>query len=108
MSIFDAIDQKNKKIFKAYDLVLLFLKKKLFLFWVWPVGTCFLHKLGQKMVICRGFSKKFFRTTGLQLKFFILIEFPDTFHWKAAKKIKVDVVLGQIWAKLGLMLSGNL
>ena len=36
-----------------------------------------------------------FRTTGFQLTFLILIEFPNIFHWKPAKKIRVDVVLGQ-------------
>ena len=36
-----------------------------------------------------------FRTTGFQLTFLILIEFPNIFHWKPAKKIRVVVVLGQ-------------
>ena len=59
------------------------------------MGTPFLHKLGQKIVIFRGFSKKFFRTTGYQLKFLILIEFSNILHWKPAKtKIKLGVVLG--------------
>ena len=35
------------------------------------------------------------RTTGFQLKFLILIEFPNIVHWKPAKKIKLGVVLGQ-------------
>ena len=59
----------------------------------------FAHKLGQKMVIFRGFSRTeyiiFFRTTGFQLKLLILIESPNIFHWKPGKKIKVGVVLGQ-------------
>ena len=44
---------------KAYDLLLLFLKKKLFLFWAWLMGTPFLHKLGQKIVIFKGFNNFF-------------------------------------------------
>ena len=59
------------------------------------MGTPFLHELGQKIVIFSGFSKKNFRTTGFQLKFLILIEFPNILHWKPAKKIKLGVVLGQ-------------
>ena len=47
------------KVSKAYDLVLLFLKKKRFLFWVWPMGIPFSHKLGQKIVIFRSFGKIF-------------------------------------------------
>ena len=73
---------------KAYDLVLLFLQKKnCFLFWVWPIGTPFLHKLGQKIVIFKGFSNFFSELpTGFQLKLLILIESPKIFHWKPAKK----------------------
>ena len=49
-----------RSFLKAYELVLLFLKKKkVFLFWAWPMGTPFVQKLGQKMVIFRGFSKYF-------------------------------------------------
>ena len=36
-----------------------------------------------------------FGTTGFELKFLILIEFPNIFHWKPAKKIKAGVVSGQ-------------
>ena len=43
-----------------------------------------------------------FRTTGFQLTFLILIEFPNIFHWKPAKKIKLGVVLGQ---NLGQIMS---
>ena len=46
--------------------------------------------------------KKFFRTTGFQLKFLKLIEFPNILHWKPAKKIKLGVVLGQ---NLGQIMS---
>ena len=66
------------------------------------MGTPFLHKLGQKIVIFRGFSNFFFKTTGFQLKFYILIEFPNILHWKPAKKkkIKLGVVLGQNLSKI--------
>ena len=47
------------------------------------------------MVIFRGFSKIFSELLDSKLKFLILIEFPNIFHWKPAKKIKVGVVLGQ-------------
>ena len=66
------------------------------------MGTPVLHKLGQKIVIFRGFSKIFFRTTGFQLKFLILIELANILHWKLAKKIKLGVVLGQ---NLGQIMS---
>ena len=46
------------------------------------------------MVVFRGFSKSF-SELGFQLKFLKLIEFPNLFHWKPAKNIKVGVVLGQ-------------
>ena len=68
--------------------------KKNCLFWVWPMGTPFLHKLGQNMIIFR-FQQISFRTNRFQLKFLILIESPDIFNYKTAKKIKVGVVLGQ-------------
>ena len=56
-------------------------KKKSFLFWVWPIGTTFLHKLGQKLVIFRGFSNFFFSELdiGFQLKLLELIESPLTY-----------------------------
>ena len=41
-----------------------------------------------------------FRTAGFQLTFLILIEFPNIFHWKPAKKIKLGVVLGQNFGKI--------
>ena len=48
---------------KAYDLVLLFLQKKVFsaLGVAHGMGTPFLHNLGQKIVIFRGFSKFFLK-----------------------------------------------
>ena len=57
-----------------------------FLFWAWPIETVFLHKLGQKMVIFRGFSKLFLRTTGFQIKLLKLIESSSIFYWKSGKK----------------------
>ena len=57
--------------------------------------TPVLHNLGRKIVIFRGFSKKFSELTGFQLKFLLLIEFPNILHWKPAKEIKLGVVLGQ-------------
>ena len=75
-------------------------KKKCFLFWAWPMGTPFLHKLGQTIVIFRGFSNFFFRTIVFLLKLLILIESPNIFHNKPAKKIKVDVASGQNLGKI--------
>ena len=86
----------KKKFLKAYDLVLLFLKKKIFF------GVAHAH--GVPSHFCTRQVKKwhfsgvltnFFRTTGLQLKLLILIASPNIFHWKPAEKIKVGVVLGQ-------------
>ena len=42
-----------------------------------------------------------FRTTGFQLTFLILIEFPNIFHWKPAKKIN------QIGCGLGAKFGPN-
>ena len=61
-----------------------FCKKKFCLFWVWLILTHFLEVLAN-----------IFRTTGLQLKLLRLIESPNIFHWKPAKKPKIGVVLGQ-------------
>ena len=73
----------------------------------WHGGTpCLALVTGpnNNIVIFRGFtfSKLFFRTTGFQLNFLILIEFPNILHWKPAKKIKLGVVLGQ---NLGQIMS---
>ena len=65
----------NRKFFKADELLL------------------FLHK---KEVL-----SIFFRTAELQKKLLILIESPNIFQWKLAKKKKVGVVFR---AKLGPML----
>ena len=54
--------------------------------------TSVFHKLGQKIVIFRGFSKIFL----------ILIQSPNIVHWKPAKKIKLGVELGQ---NLGQIMS---
>ena len=72
------------------------------------MGTPFLHKLGQKIIIFGGFSKNFSGRvlTGFQIKFLILIEFPSHYiliDWKTAKKkIKSGVVLGR---SLGQIMS---
>ena len=55
------------------------------------------------MAIFRDFSKKIFRTIGLQLKLLILIESPNIFHWKPAKKTKKKKE-----KKLGVVLEQNL
>ena len=55
-----------------------------------------------KTLIFKRCYQLFFRTTRLQHKFLILIESPNTFHWKSAKKSKVGVVFGKIGAKLGV------
>ena len=49
---------------------------------------------------CQRFQQNLFRTTGFQLKFLILIEFPNILHWKAAKKSNQVWSWGKIWAKL--------
>ena len=64
--------------------------------------TPFLQKLGQKIVIFRGFSKSFSELPGFQLNCLILIEFPNILHCKTAKKVKLGVVLGQ---NLGQIMS---
>ena len=68
------------------------------------MGTPFLHELGQKIVIFSGFSKEIFRTTGFQLKFLILIEFPNILYCKPAKKSNWVWSWGNIWVKLCAML----
>ena len=73
-----------------------FCKKNVFWLWVWPMGTPFLYNLGQKLETFRGFSNFFFRIAGFQLKLLILIESPNIFHWKPAKKIKVGWSLDKI------------
>ena len=81
----------EKKFLKAYDLVLLFLKKSCFFVLGMAHGDPIFAQVGPKMVIFRGFSKKNFRTTGFQLKLLILIESPtrcapNIFHRKPVKK----------------------
>ena len=66
------------------------------------MGTPILHKLGQKLVIFRGFSKFFFRTTGFQLKLLMLIESSNIFHWKTGKKNQIGCGL---WGNLGQVRS---
>ena len=62
-------------------------------------------KVGSKNSNFRGFSKTFSELPDSnQLKLLISIDPLNIFHWKPAKKIKVGVPLGKIWAKLGLTL----
>ena len=57
--------------------------------------VCLFAQVGLKNSNFQSFQQKIFRTTGLQLEFLILIEFPNILHWKPAKKIKLGVVFGQ-------------
>ena len=52
-------------------------KKKFFFVLGLVHGTTFLHKLGQKLKIFRGFSKFFLWAPGFQWKLLILIESPN-------------------------------
>ena len=54
--------------------------------------VCASSELSAKMVFFRGFTNFFFRSTGLQLKLLILIEFSNIFQWKPGKN-KVSAVL---------------
>ena len=47
-----------------------------------------------KMVLFQRFQQNIFRTTRFQLKFLTLIEFPNIFHWKPAKKNQSGCGLG--------------
>ena len=96
MTGFDTLQQKgitqyrknkNKKVLKAQDLVLLFLKKEI-LFFVLGVahGDPIFAQVGPKISSFQRFQQNVLRTTGFQLKFLILIEFSDIIHWKPAKK----------------------
>ena len=49
-------------------------------------------------------SPKFFRIAGLQQKLLILIESPNIFHWKLAKKESGWGLRGKVRAKLGPVL----
>ena len=75
---------QNKKLLKAQDLVLLFVQKKLFFFCFGhgPWGPHFCAQVGLKNKIFQRFQQIFFRTTGFQLKFLTLNEFPNILHWK--------------------------
>ena len=48
-------------------------------------GPLFVQVGPPKIAISRGFTT-FFKTTGLQLKLLVLIESPNMFHGKSAKK----------------------
>ena len=83
---------KIKKFWKLVICFCYFWKKKKFVR-RGPWGPIFLLRLDWKIVIFWGFSKMFFRSTGFELTLLILIEFPNTFHWKQAKN--------QSWCGLG-------
>ena len=55
--------------------------------------TPFCVNKAQKTIF-KTFYQLFFGTTGLQPKLLILIESPNIFHWKSAKKSNVGVVGG--------------
>ena len=59
------------------------------------------------MAIFRDFSKKIFRTIGLQLKLLILIESPNIFHWKPAKKTNKNKNKKQNGCGLGAKFGPN-
>ena len=73
---------------------MLLLKKKSFLFWAWSMGTPFLQKLGQKIVIFRDFSN-FFHNYWIPIKVLNINWIPKyTLLENSKKKIKLDVVFG--------------
>ena len=49
-------------------------------------GDPIFAQVGPKNGNFQRFQQNLFRTTGFQLTFLILIEFPNIFHWKPAKK----------------------
>ena len=81
-----------------------YLCKKKICFGHGPWGSCFCTSWAKKWYFL-GVLAIFLITTGFHLKLLILIESLNIFHWKPAKKIKVGVVLGKIWAKLSPMLN---
>ena len=58
-------------------------------------GDPILSQVGLKNGNFQDFQRFFFRTTAFQLKLLKLIESPNIFDWKPAKKIKVGLVLEQ-------------
>ena len=64
----------------------------------------FFAQVGPKYGNFQRFYKFFFRLARLQLKLLILIESPNIYHWKPAKKIKWVWSWGKIWSKLDPML----
>ena len=72
-----------------------FCKKNCFLLCAWPLGTPFLHNLGQKMVIFRGFSKVFLELLNSNQIYQYQLNPLTYFTRNQAKKIKVGVALGQ-------------
>ena len=65
--------------------------------------TPFLDRLGQKILIFRGFGNFFFlKTTGFLLKFLIWTEFPNIPNWKPAKKTTTkNLIRCALGAKFG-------
>ena len=93
---------------KTYYLVLLFLKKILFLFWAWPNGDpiAIVVKVGPKNSSFWKVLPYFFsRTTGFQLQLLILIESSKHILLETSiKKPKWVWSWDKIWAKLGPLL----
>ena len=76
-----------------------FCKKQLFFVLGVAHGDPSFAQVGPKNSNFQRFQQNIFRTTGFQLKLLILIEYPNIFHQKPAKKIKMCVLgqnLGQI------------
>ena len=66
-----------------------FRKKKLFFVLGMPHSDpFFVQSWAQKWQFLEVLPIFFFRTTELQLNLLILLEVPNIFHWKPAKKIK--------------------
>ena len=71
-----------------------FCLKKFFPVRTWPIMSHFFANWTKKTIFKR-FYQLFFRTAGLQYKLLILIESPNIFHWKSAKKVKWVWSFGQ-------------
>ena len=66
---------------------------------------CIFAQVGSKEGNFQRFQPKCLRTTGFQLKFLTLIEFPNILHWKPTKKESKWVwPWSKIWAKICPML----
>ena len=80
---------KVKSFWKFMIWFCYYCKKNCSLFWVQLMGTPFLHKLGQKMVIFSGFSNFFSELQYFNLGLLILL---DILHGECILKQKVVVV----------------